>query len=169
MPHGARPSRFVTSFFFGFRLIPISACTQAPLDVNQVYTIASGVITSCPAGNAAKLPAGLKAFPALTLSGTNAPGKKATLSVKASTFSATSGPYFAAFISGLDTVFVPLDGRPYKDTKDGSYKWEVEVPKNLYGVVFALITSDGSKVTDADTLAGPVFMNYEFSSYFVAQ
>lgn len=67
----------------------------------------------------------------------------------------THGPYFAAFISGLDTTFVPLDGD----------KKEVIIPAKLFGVVFVVITTDGSKVDDSVTVAGPTFLNFAFSSY----
>lgn len=130
----------------------MSIC-KTPLDVNQVYTIASGVITSCPESNAALLPPTIAAFPALTFPKDTRPGSKVHFEI-AHPKEKTEGQYFAAFISGLDTIFVPLDGN--KDS--------VTIPKELYGVVFAVITTDGTKVDDSVTVAGPAFLNFDFDS-----
>jgi hypothetical protein len=125
---------------------------KTPLDINQVYTIASGVITKCPDGNAALLPRTLQAFPSLSISADAAPGKKVHLNYHPK--DGTNGPFFAAFISGLDTIFVPLHG----------HNNEVVIPKELYGVVFAVITTDKTKVDDSVTVAGPAFLNFDFDS-----
>lgn len=38
------------------------------------------------------------------------------------------------------------------------------IPEKLYGVVFAVITTDGGKVDDHVTVAGPTFLNFAFNS-----
>jgi hypothetical protein len=125
---------------------------KAPLDINQVYTIASGVIVKCPQGNAALLPPTLQAFPSLSIPANATPGKKVHLDYYLQ--DGTKGPFFVAFISGLDTVFVPLYGNNH----------EVVIPKDLYGVVFAIITTDKTKVDDSVTVAGPAYLNFDFDS-----
>ncbi|KIM72379.1 hypothetical protein PILCRDRAFT_829776 [Piloderma croceum F 1598] len=40
----------------------------------------------------------------------------------------------------------------------------VVIPKELYGVVFAVITTDKTKVDDSVTVAGPVYLNFDFDS-----
>jgi len=132
---------------------PWSSPFEAPLSLNQVFTIASGVITGCPSGNAALLPSTLKAFPALSFPANATPGAKVQFDITNPT-PATTGPFFAAFISGLNTTFVPLDG-------DSN---EVVIPSELFGVVFALITTNGTQVDDSTTVAGPTFLNFVYDS-----
>jgi hypothetical protein len=43
-------------------------------------------------------------------------------------------------------------------------KREVTIPKKLFGVVFVVITTDGAKVDDDVTVAGPTFLNFAFNS-----
>jgi hypothetical protein len=98
------------------------------------------------------LPRTLQAFPSLSIPADAAPGKKVHLNYHPK--DGTKGPFFAAFISGLDTIFVPLHG----------HNNEVVIPKELYGVVFAVITTDKTKVDDSVTVAGPAFLNFDFDS-----
>ena len=139
--------------FFGLSLhfCSLRSLQKTPLDVNQVFTIASGVITKCPSGNTALLPPTLKAFPALSVPKNAAPGKEVHLDFHPK--NGVKGPFFVAFISGLDTFFVPLHD-----------KNEVVIPKDLFGVVFAVITTDDKKVDDSVTVAGPAFLNFDFNS-----
>ncbi|KAF7979466.1 hypothetical protein HWV62_42283 [Athelia sp. TMB] len=132
---------------------PWSTSFETPLDVNQIYTIASSVITSCPSGNAKLLPPTIAAFPSLTIPADAMPGKTVKLAYKPAKGASKSAKKYVAFISGLDTVFVPL----------GS-SGEVEIPKDLYGVVFAVVTTNGTMVDDKVTVAGPAFLNFGFGS-----
>jgi hypothetical protein len=153
---GAAWSTSFEVYFYAVVLIPRFPLTtiprKTPLDVNQVYTIASSVITKCPDSNAALLPSTLKAFPTLSIPANAAPGEKVQLDFHPK--DGTKGPYFVAFISGLDTVFVPLHGHQH----------EVVIPNKLYGVVLAVITTDGTEVDDSVTVAGPAFLNFDFNS-----
>lgn len=73
-----------------------------------MYTIAAGFITGCPSSNPA-LP--VKAFPALTASPANAKsGTSVSYTFKPVNGSSTSGTYYAAFFSGLNTTTVKLEG-----------------------------------------------------------
>ncbi|KAK7001347.1 protein rds1 [Favolaschia claudopus] len=130
---------------------PWNTAFDTPLTPNQVYTLASGFIKSCPTGNARSLPT-LTAFPSLTVADDAHPGSSTTL-----TFNAPASPpqLFAAFISGVGApVFVPIES--------GSNK--VEVPRDLIGVVYCVVTKDGKRVDDSTTVAGPAILNFGFDS-----
>lgn len=124
--------------------------TQTPLDPNQVYTLASAFITSCPSSNPA-LP--VTAFPALTASadGVAAPGSKLTLASKA--LSGSSSSLFAGFLNGQTATVVPLES-----------DMSVTVPEGLAGTVYVIITNSSTEVTDANTVAGPAILELEFNS-----
>lgn len=53
----------------------------------------------------------------------------------------------------MDTVFVKLDKNKM-----------VKVPKELYGVVFVIVTTSKTTVDDSVTVAGPAFLNFGFDS-----
>ncbi|KZP12971.1 hypothetical protein FIBSPDRAFT_869739 [Athelia psychrophila] len=146
----ARQTAWVNSVVRGGA--PWSTSFEAPLDVNQIYTIASSVISSCPAGNANLLPP-LTAFPALTLPADAMPGKSVKLAYTPAKGAKADGDKWVAFISGLTTVFVPLPQSGH-----------VTIPKELYGVVFAMVTNNGTVADDGTTLAGPAYLNFDFGS-----
>lgn len=125
---------------------PWNLAFETPLDMNQVYTMASAFITSCPSSNP---PLPVKAFPTLTVPPT-ASGERATLTFEAS---GDQKELFAAFVSGMGTIFVPVNE-----------KKEVVVPEGLLGLVFVIITSDGGKVADETTVAGPAMVQFMFDS-----
>ncbi|KAJ7633454.1 ferritin-like domain-containing protein [Mycena polygramma] len=122
---------------------------ETPLSLSEVYSLAVPFIKSCPASNAASLPA-LTAYPALTVTDAH-PGKAATLTLPAPT---TPIQLFAAFISGAAApVFVPI--------QDGN---TVTIPSGLLGFVFCVVTNDGGMVDDSTTVAGPAILNFAFDS-----
>ncbi|EJT99000.1 hypothetical protein DACRYDRAFT_24100 [Dacryopinax primogenitus] len=123
---------------------------ETPLDVDQVYTLAASFITSCPSSNPA-LP--VTAFPALSIQQASiSAGDTVTLQFNTS----IAGPYFAAFFTGLSTIFVSIQ-------HDNS----VAVPSGLLGTVFMLVTTSSSSVTDGNTVAGPTVLNFPFLSSVV--
>ncbi|KAH7905749.1 ferritin-like domain-containing protein [Hygrophoropsis aurantiaca] len=140
----ARQSAWINSAVLGAN--PWNTAFDSPLDLNQVYTLASGVIVSCPADNM-KLP--VKAFPALTFPAGAKPGDTVQISYNAT--ASESGSLFVAFIGGLQATIVPLDS----DKK-------VTIPTELRGVVFAIVVSDANKVDDSVTVAGPAFLPFQF-------
>ncbi|KZO99657.1 hypothetical protein CALVIDRAFT_525228 [Calocera viscosa TUFC12733] len=120
---------------------------ETPLDVDQVYTLAASFITSCPSSNPA-LP--VTAFPALSIQQASvSAGETVTLQFTTT----TSSPYYAAFFTGLSTVFVPVQ-------RDNS----VTVPSGLLGTVFMVVTTSSSAVTDGNTVAGPTVLNFPYLS-----
>jgi hypothetical protein len=142
----SRQSTFISSSVL--HLNPWSTSFEAPLDLSQAFTLAAPLIKSCPPDNA---PLPVKAFTTLTIPATALPGQ--TVSVQ---FDATYGTsnLYAAFISGFDTSFVPL--------KSDNGKFSVDVPSQLLGVVYVVITSDAQKLDDTTTVAGPALLNFPF-------
>ncbi|KAA1479100.1 hypothetical protein DENSPDRAFT_846068 [Dentipellis sp. KUC8613] len=131
---------------------PWSTAYETALDLNQVFTLASGNIVSCPSTN---LPLPVQANPALTASPADAaPGSNLTLSFTPSP-SANGTQLFAAFLSGNTPAFVPLTG---------SAPFTITIPPTLEGFVFLAITNSTEKTDDSVTVAGPTFLNFPFNS-----
>ncbi|KAF9559210.1 hypothetical protein CPC08DRAFT_637967 [Agrocybe pediades] len=124
---------------------PWSGAFDVPLSLNEVFSLVAPTIVSCPSTNPT-LP--VKAFPALTLDKA-APGKKTSVHVSQKS---GSGPTFIAFLSGLDTTFVPIEGG------------QVLVPNGLKGQVYAVATSSATEASDVTILAGPAVLQFEFAS-----
>ncbi|KAG8844846.1 hypothetical protein FRB96_002806 [Tulasnella sp. 330] len=121
---------------------PWSGALDVPLDFNQVFSLASAFITSCPSTNPA-LP--FKAFPALTVSpATGTPGSEISV-----TYNGATDGVFMAFYSGLSTVFMPISGG------------KVTIPKGLEGTVYAVVSTNGTAVTDDTTVAGPAIFEFD--------
>jgi len=119
---------------------------DVPLGLNEVYTLAAAFITSCPSSNPT-LP--VKAFPTLnlTMSGTNG------IAAYANSSSAAANSTFVAFYTGLSTEFAPVDST-------GKFT----MPKGLMGTVYAVISSNGTVVSDVTTLAGPAIVEIHYNS-----
>ncbi|KAI0051495.1 hypothetical protein FA95DRAFT_1554589 [Auriscalpium vulgare] len=148
----ARQSSWINSAVRGGN--PWSTAYETPLDLNQVFTLASSVIVSCPSNNTA-IP--VTPNPPLTATPATAnPGQNITL-----TFNTTSGPVtnatglYAAFLSGVTPTFLPLSG-------NGTFS--VTIPSFLRGFVFLAITNSSSAADDSVTVAGPAFFNFAFNS-----
>jgi len=123
---------------------------QTPLTANQVLTIGSSFFKKCPPENPR-----LIATPSPTLTISNAvPGRLAKLSFQIPKDSSNNGKLlFVAFLTGIKTLFAPLNDER-----------EVMVPEGLIGMVYAVVTNDGSKVTDGTTVAGPAIVMIPYSS-----
>ncbi|OQD76443.1 hypothetical protein PENDEC_c004G05919 [Penicillium decumbens] len=120
-----------------------------PLDLDEVYTLASLFIASCPESNG-KLP--VKAFPALTMP-SMAPvmtGSKVDLMVASGMLKNTSDIY-AAFITVTGPVWAPL-----KST--GAGKFSVTVPDGIAGQSYVVLTKGNTTATDDNIVAGPAIV-----------
>ncbi|KAG0694786.1 ferritin-like domain-containing protein [Suillus ampliporus] len=126
---------------------PWGGAFGTPLDLNQVWTLASGVIVSCPSSN---MPLPVKAFPALSFPADAQPGQTVQVAFNVTK---TSEQLYVAFITGLGPIFAPL-----------SPQMTVTIPSTLQGVVFPVITTDNGTVTDSVTIAGPTFLSFRFNS-----
>jgi hypothetical protein len=86
---------------------PIPGAFDTPLGINEVWTIASQFIKSCPASNPA-LP--VKAFPTLAVAGSAAVTAGETIHVSGNWNDGT----FAVVIAGLNTYPVPIVNNQFK-------------------------------------------------------
>ncbi|KAF9028750.1 hypothetical protein BDZ89DRAFT_1101675 [Hymenopellis radicata] len=128
------------------KIEPWSGAFDVALTMNEVFTLASPFIVSCPPTNPT-LP--VKAFPTLTVGSSNPkPGDTVSL-----TFNGSNDSQVAVFLTGLDMVTAPI--------KDG----KVTIPASLRGTVYLVISNDQSgKVSDATTVAGPALLQFHFDS-----
>ncbi|KAJ6001177.1 hypothetical protein N7481_001586 [Penicillium waksmanii] len=128
---------------------PAAQAFDNPLDFNEVYTLASMFIVSCPESNG-KLP--VKAFPALTMP-SMAPattGSKVELMVVDGVSMDTKNVY-AAFITVTGPVWAPLES-----TGDGNF--EVTIPEGVTGQSYVVLTKGNKQASDDNILAGPAIV-----------
>ncbi|KAL1666277.1 ferritin-like domain-containing protein [Schizophyllum commune] len=123
---------------------PWSGAYDTALTFNEVYSLASAFIVSCPESNPT-LP--FKAFPTLSL-GDGKPGD--SVSVAYANGTDTNGDMYVAFFSGLDKTFVQVT--------DG----QVTIPGDLKGTVYAVATNNASAATDDTTIAGPAILAFPY-------
>ncbi|KAA1478046.1 hypothetical protein DENSPDRAFT_885585 [Dentipellis sp. KUC8613] len=146
----ARQSTWINNAIRGAN--PWSTAFETPLDLNQVFTLASGVIVSCPSSNPAIPPVSLN--PPLTATPATArPGQNVSLTFDAS--KAGNATLFAAFLSGLNATYVQLNG---------SQPFNVSIPQSLQGTTFLAITNSSTEHADNVTVAGPAFFNFAFGA-----
>jgi len=125
---------------------------DAPMTLDEVYTLASAFIVSCPTTNPA-LP--VKAFPSLALAtkGTITSGMTVTLSTPGYVLTGPGGvtaPVYAAFIAVTGPTFVPAT------PVSGGY--EVTIPAGFAGQTYVVLTGCDEAVTDDTTAAGPAII-----------
>lgn len=127
--------------------VPFPQPFDNPLDFDEVYTVASPFIVSCPNSNPA-LP--VKAFPSLTstTSGTLLAGSQVTLATGKG-FTA-SGPVYAAFITVTGPIWATIT------PSDGGYT--VTIPDGVDGQSYVVLTSSNDSVSDDDIIAGPAIL-----------
>ena len=114
---------------------------QAPLDFNQVFSLAAPFFTGCPS-DASSLDLPFKAFPALTVTSTGPYKAGDTVSFKTEK---DVGAKYAAFVDALGAKFVPISGT------SGS----ITVPEGITGQSYLVLTKDKKGTQDASTVAGP--------------
>ncbi|KFA50660.1 hypothetical protein S40293_04870 [Stachybotrys chartarum IBT 40293] len=126
---------------------------DAPLSLNQVFSLASLFITSCPESNP---PLPVMAFPVLALDPTTpAPvttGNTVTLQTPEYTLQPEHGEphFYAAFIAVTGPTFVeamPVEGG-----------FTVEIPEGFAGQTYVVLTSGNEGVSDDTIAAGPAII-----------
>ncbi|KAJ5798381.1 uncharacterized protein N7503_007677 [Penicillium pulvis] len=128
---------------------PAAQAFDNPLDFDEVYTLASLFIASCPESNG-KLP--VKAFPALTMP-SMAPvmtGSKVDLMVAGDMVMNTSDIY-AAFITVTGPVWATLEST-------GAGEYTVVVPQGVAGQSYVVLTKGNKQATDDNIVAGPAIV-----------
>lgn len=144
----ARHSSYLRS---GLKEVPFPQAFDAPLTLNEVYSLASQFIVSCPKSNPA-LP--VKAFPLLTLDPSSAPvktGSTVTLLTPDYTLKGAEGvEIYAAFIAVTGPTFVKATA------VDGGFK--VTIPEGFAGQTYAVLTSCKDTLSDDTVAAGPAII-----------
>lgn len=122
---------------------------EVPLDFDEVYTLASAFIASCPKSNG-KLP--VKAFPSLTATSsekTIMPGSMVTLKA--------GEDYMKK--DHVNAAFITVTGPVWADLKPmGNGEFTVTVPKDIMGQSYVVLTKGDKQVTDETICAGPAVL-----------
>jgi hypothetical protein len=126
---------------------PWSGPFDVPLSPNDVFSLATPFIKSCPSSNPS-LP--FKTFSSLTFPTGSKPGQKVTIQFDKGS---SKGDLFVAFFTGLNQEFVLI-------AADGS----VTIPEKLIGTVYAVVSSSATVATDATTIAGPAILTFSFNT-----
>ncbi|KAK5996060.1 Protein rds1 [Cladobotryum mycophilum] len=142
----ARHSSYIRG---GLKQVPFAQPFDTPLSIDEVYSLASQFIVSCPKENPA-LP--VKAFPRLTLSATSPKALKAgdTISLETTAKPTGNDQVYAAFIAVTGPVFVPAT------YAYGGYL--VKIPTGFAGQTYVVLNKDNKAVTDDSVFAGPVIL-----------
>lgn len=154
----ARHSSFLRS---ALHELPFAFPFDTPLDYDEVYTLASQFIVSCPASNANKPQLDFKAFPELSLSPAfkyriksgdwivlNTPG------YILKPHKSESGLLYAAFIS----IDGPIFTTAYPTHAFGG-GFRVQVPPGVNGQSYVIITQcDEAPLEDSSIAAGPAIV-----------
>ncbi|OJI99401.1 hypothetical protein ASPVEDRAFT_882769 [Aspergillus versicolor CBS 583.65] len=123
-----------------------------PLDFNEVYTVASPFIVSCPDRNE-QLP--VKAFPSLTMSSMDMDavmtGQKVEFMVGDGFKDMNSADVHAAFVTVTGPVWADV-------MSSGHGKYTATVPKGVAGQSYVVLTNGDSQATDDNILAGPAII-----------
>ncbi|KAJ5261081.1 ferritin-like domain-containing protein [Penicillium angulare] len=127
--------------------VPFPQPFDNPLDFDEVYTVASPFIVSCPNSNPA-LP--VKAFPSLTSTslGTLLPGSKVSLATGEGFMA--KGTVYAAFITVTGPIWAIVT------PSDAGYS--VTIPRGVAGQSYVVLTSSNDKVSDDNIIAGPAIL-----------
>jgi hypothetical protein len=135
---------------------------DVPLSINEVFTLAAGFIVECPADNPA-LP--VKAFPSLVLDPkTPSPivgGQEITVLTPGYELKPANAhtPVFGAWITVTGPIFV--DAVPVH----GGFK--LEVPNEVNGQSYVVLTGCNETVTDDTVAAGPAIVEVSFFRHWL--
>ncbi|KAL2211052.1 hypothetical protein CC79DRAFT_1304503 [Sarocladium strictum] len=141
----ARHSSYIRA---GVKQVPFAQPFDAPLTYNEVFSLASGFITSCPESNPA-LP--VKAFPALAAKASDSAIKTgSTVTLQTPDYTLKGDKVYAAFIAVTGPTFVeatPVEGG-----------FTVEIPEGFAGQTYVVLTGCKDFVTDDTVAAGPAII-----------
>ncbi|KXJ87306.1 ferritin-like domain-domain-containing protein [Microdochium bolleyi] len=131
--------------------VPFPQAFDAPLGLNEVYSLASQFIVSCPPENP---PLPVKAFPKLTLDPKTATPIKtgSTVTVLTPDYTIVTGgkQVYAAFIAVTGPTFVKATAVA------GGYSFTI--PEGFAGQTYVVLTGCASEVTDDTVAAGPAII-----------
>ncbi|KAH7303644.1 ferritin-like domain-containing protein [Stachybotrys elegans] len=131
---------------------PFAQPFDAPLSYNEVYSLASQFITSCPESN---VPLPVKAFPALQLHSDG--GKPAT---SGATVTLLTPDYQLAGAQGqkIYAAFIAVTGPTFVEAKAVDGGFEVKIPEGFAGQTYVVLTGCNKFVTDDTVAAGPAII-----------
>ncbi|KAJ6007255.1 hypothetical protein N7540_011231 [Penicillium herquei] len=134
---------------------PSAQAFDNPLDLNEVYTVASPFIVSCPSSNQ-QLP--VKAFPSLVLESTlpAMTGSSVQLMTGSDLKIGNTTDIYAAFITVTGPVWTPI-------TSNGNGNFTVTIPKGIAGQSYVVLTQGNSQATDDNIVAGPAIIEISTS------
>lgn len=126
---------------------PYPSAFDVPLSFNQVYSLASQFITSCPQGNTQLPP--LTAYPALTgPKSVSKPGDTITVT----SAKALSGTVYYTWAGAMDSAVA-------KPVGSGGKQFSVTVPSSgVNGQSYVTLTKASGAYSDANAIAGPAIV-----------
>ena len=134
---------------------PFAQPFDAPLGLNQVYTLAAPFIVTCPAANG-KLP--VMAFPSLSVS---CPGSEIKTNATVQLVSKSNFPegktLYAAWYAVTGPTFTPT-------TWNGQNTLVTKVPPGFHGQSYVVITTNNTVATDDYVVAGPAIVEIKGAS-----
>ena len=135
----ARHSSYIRA---GLKQLPFPQPFDAPLTLDEVYSLAAPFFVSCPPSNP---PLPVKAFPTVAASGKTPfySGSKVTLTPAKPIH--PKGPVYAAFVTVTGPIFV--------EVKHVGSGYQVTIPKGVNGQSYIILTSCKDKVSDDTTYA----------------
>lgn len=150
----ARHSAYIRS---ALQKVPFPAPFDAPLDLNEVYTLASPFIISCPPENP-ELP--VKAFPSLTLgtAGNITVGSNITLNTPGYVLKPKNPS------ASLHAAFISITGPILVDVTPVNGGFSVQVPAGVTGQSYVVLANCGEVVTDDTVAAGPAIIEVSIST-----
>lgn len=127
--------------------VPFAQPFDDPLDFNEVYTLASGFILSCPSSNPS-LP--VSAFPSLTVTSSGTISNGSTINLATSSTAKLPTTVYAAFVTVTGPVWATVTA------SSGGYT--VTIPSGISGQSYLVLTSSNNTVSDDNIVAGPAIV-----------
>jgi len=132
--------------------VPFAQPFDAPLTLDEVYSLASQFITSCPASNP---PLPVKAFPVLQL----APGGPAATAGSTVTLLTPGYDLVAgAGVSEIYAAFIAVTGPTFVQATPVAGGFQVTIPAGFAGQTYVVITGCDDGVSDDTVAAGPAII-----------
>ena len=135
----ARHSAYIRA---GLKQLPYPQPFDAPLTLNEVYSLAAPFFVSCPKSNP---PLPVKAFPTVTATGKAPFRAGSTVVFKPAEPLHPHGDVYAAFIT--------VTGNIYKKVTPSNGGFSVVIPKGVNGQTYVVLTACEDRVTDDSTIA----------------
>jgi hypothetical protein len=161
---------------------PWNTALENALSIDQVYTLLSTYIKSCPSSNDPRasfngsptidirfLGSGSSVAPAIPH--TTQAGRVNSAVLKFTLPQKFEGKrLLATVIRGTGTVFVPLVAYPEASVEEGQVAMKMDFPNGVNGVAYVVVTTEGKAgnlFRNDNIVAGPGIVRFEFDSQLV--